>query len=91
MDQFYDQEDEWRDDENCHMANDLLDKWFSSDAWATILTTGELGDMSSINLMSEVSDQMCSLVFHLRNKSPDYRIQYELKYFTDLCELFGVA
>lgn len=91
MDDCYDQEDEWRNDENCHLANDLLDKWFSSDAWVGILATGELGDLSSIELMSEVSDQMCSLIFHLKNKSVDYRIQYELKYFTDLCDHFGVA
>ena len=91
MDDCYDQEDEWRDDENCQMANDLLDKWFSSDAWVAILATGELGDLSSIKLMSEVSDQMCSLIFHLKNKSADDRVQYELKYFTDLCDHFGVA
>mgnify|MGYP003627692239 CR=1 FL=1 len=91
MGKYYDQEDEWRDDENCHLANDLLDRWFSSDTWKTITVTADLGDKSSIRLMSEVSDQMCNLVFHLKNKSPDVRVQYELKYFTDLCDHFGVA
>lgn len=81
----------WEDDPDCEMANKLVDRWFSSEAWQEILVTGEMGDVASIALMHTVSDQLCSLLYHLRNKSGDERIQYELKYFTDLCEDFGVA
>lgn len=84
-------DDKWNDDPDCVMANELVDRWFSSKQWEQILTMGEIGDQPSMDLMHQVSDQLCSLVYHLRHRSGDTRIQYELKYFIELCEDFGVA
>lgn len=86
-----DNDDKWSDDPQCIMANELVDKWFSSSEWENLLEMSEMGCEVSLLLMREVSDQLCSLVFHLRNKSENTRIQYELKYFTDLMDHFGVA
>lgn len=90
-DDWLNNDEQFSDDPDCVMANDLVDRWFSSNTWEEILVMGELGDKVSIELMSQVSDQLYSLVYHLRMKSGSTRIQYELKYFTDLCDDFGVA
>lgn len=84
-------DDDFEHDSDSIMANDLVDRWFSSKTWEEILIMGEMGDKVSIKLMGQVSDQLCSLVYHLQMKSGSNRIQYELKYFTDLCDDFGVA
>lgn len=90
-DHWLDDNDKWKDDPDSIMANELVDRWFSSKHWEEILIMGEMGDKASIGLMNQISDHLCSLVYHLRMKSGPKRIQYELKYFTDLCEDFGVA
>ena len=69
----------------------LLNRWFGSPAWSGICEEAEAGDGDSLQLMEEVSDQLASLIFHLHNDSDAPRIQYELKYFTTLCDDFGVA
>ena len=84
-------DDDFEHDSDSIMANDLINRWFSSKTWEEILVMGEMGDKVSIKLMGQVSDQLGSLVYHLQMKSGSNRIQYELKYFTDLCDDFGVA
>ena len=68
-----------------------LDRWFSSSVWQAIITMADLEDEASVYLLNEVNDHLCSLTYHLKNKSGDIRIEYEIKYFDELCEDFGVA
>lgn len=70
---------------------DLLDRWFGSDVWTDITQDADDGCADSLELMQEVSDQLCSLTFHLKNNSDDDRVAYELKYFERLCDDFEVA
>lgn len=72
-------------------AEDVIDKWFSSDAWKEILHDANTGDQDSVDLMENVNDQLASLIFHLKNNSAESRLQYEIKFFQDLCNDFGVA
>ena len=69
-------------------GHDVLQKWFSSDTWTCIC---ESEDDDSIELMEQVSSHLESLIFHLNNDSGDTRVQYELKYFTDLCDKFEIS
>lgn len=68
-------------------GHDVLRKWFSSDVWENICETD---DESCVELMERVSDHLGSLIFHVQNKSGEERIQYELRFFTDLCQQFDV-
>ena len=69
----------------------IIDLWFSSECWAEIVTDAERGCPDSIDLMEEVSDHLCSLTWHLKNRSDDDRIVYELSYLSQLCDDFEVA
>jgi len=68
-------------------GHEVLSKWFSSDVWENICETD---DESCVELMERVSDHLGSLIFHVQNKSGEERIQYELRFFTDLCQQFDV-
>ncbi len=68
-------------------GHDLLHKWFGSDVWTNIC---ECEDEDSAELMETVSTQLESLIFHVQNQSGDERIQYELSFFSDLCNQFDV-
>ncbi len=71
--------------------DEILDKWFESGAWKTICTNAnELNDEDSIKLMEHISDQLNSVIFHLKNDSGGERLYYELCYFEELCEEFNV-
>ena len=69
----------------------VLDRWFSSDAWEGISQDANSGCEDSLVLMELVYEQLGSLIFHLTNESGDKRIEYEIKFFVDLCNDFGVA
>ena len=70
--------------------DELLDKWFESDAWKQITSDGLNGCEDSLILMENVNDQLNNLIFHLSNDSDPKRIGYELDYFVNLCVDFGV-
>lgn len=72
-------------------ANQILDRWFASDAWEEISADAFEGDKDSIELMEEVNEQLGSLIFHLENQTGPERLAYELEYFVKLCDDFGVA
>lgn len=72
-------------------ANDILDRWFASDTWKQICKDGESGCDDSIQLMEQVNNQLTSLIFHLKNDSNSNRVKYEISWFVDLCDDFGVA
>ena len=72
-------------------ANDILDRWFASDTWKQICKDGENGCDDSIQLMEQVNNQLTSLIFHLKNDSNSNRVKYEISWFVDLCDDFGVA
>ena len=77
--------DEYSSELNGH---EVLQKWFGSDTWTCIC---EADDEDSLDLMNQVNSHLESLIFHLSNESGDTRVQYELKYFTDLCEQFDIS
>lgn len=79
------------DDTEENPALDILDRWFSSSAWQDIITMADLEDDVSVYLLNEVNDHLTSLTYHLKNKSGDTRIAYEIRYFDELCGDFGVA
>lgn len=71
--------------------DELLDLWFESYAWKTIIRDAtEYSDPDSIALMEQVNDQLASVIFHLQNESGPDRIHYELMYFQNLCNDFNV-
>jgi len=74
-------------DEDKISGNEILKRWFSSDAWNQIQETD---DGCCVDLMERVSDHLGSLIWHIQNNSGEPRILYELKFFTDLCEQFDV-
>lgn len=69
----------------------LIRRWFDSDQWSMVLQHADKGCEDSVELMEEVNDHLGSLIFHLQNESGPSRVQYELKYFDNLCDDFGVA
>lgn len=71
-------------------ASDLLDRWFNSNVWRTICDEAEQDDPDSLELMEQVNEQLQSLIFHINNKSGQPRIEYEISYFANLCEMFEV-
>jgi hypothetical protein len=76
------------DDEYYELTGqDVLNKWFSSEQWNHICETDE---ECCVELMERVSDHLGSLIFHIQHNSGESRIQYELKFFTDLCKEFVV-
>lgn len=79
------------DDIEENPALTILDRWFSSNAWQDIIAMADLEDDISVSLLNEVNDHLNSLTYHLKNKSGDIRIAYEIKYFDELCGDFGVA
>ena len=71
--------------------DELLDLWFDSNAWKTIIRDAtEYSDADSIALMEQVNDQLASVIFHLQNGSGPDRIYYELLFFQNLCNDFNV-
>jgi len=81
--------DDRSDDES--EEHELLDRWFNSEEWSQITSDADGGCDASLDLMEEVSHQLASLIFHLKNDSSEHRIEYELNYFRSLCDDFGVA
>lgn len=75
------------EDNNPH---ELLDQWFASDAWKSIVQWADDGDEDSTELMERVNDQLASLIFHLENESDPQRIKYEINYFKKLMKDFDV-
>lgn len=71
--------------------DEILDRWFGSDAWEQIQSDGRSGCKDSLELMEQVNDQLGNLIFHLSNESNAEKILYELDYFHDLCVKYGVA
>jgi hypothetical protein len=71
--------------------DNILDLWFGSDAWRRIQLASRSGCEASLELMEQVNEQLGNLIFHLSNESNTERILYELNYFHNLCEDFGVA
>lgn len=69
---------------------EVLDLWFSSDAWKQISDDSEKGCKDSIELMERVNDQLGNLIFHLSNESNEQKILYEIKFFVDLCNDFDI-
>lgn len=67
---------------------EYVTRWFESESWQSILEAGERGDDDSMELMELVNDQLGSLIFHIKNDSGEGRINYELKFFKQLCEDF---
>lgn len=66
---------------------DILERWFGSAAWTDICNSD---DDDSLELMETINGQLTSLIFHIRNKSSEDRLQYELRFFTELCEQFEI-
>lgn len=71
-------------------GHELIDKWFSSSQWKQILSEADEGDPDSLQLMERVNEQLTSLLFHMKNDSGTTRVQYELGYFSRLCDDFEV-
>ena len=71
-------------------AHHLLERFFASDIWQQISTQASLGDDDSLDLMNQISDQLASLTWHIQNDPDSNRVQYELKYFKELCEDFDI-
>ena len=71
-------------------AAELLERWFSSDVWEEICNDADAGDQDSVELMEHVSWHLTSLSFHLQNDSGPDRVSYEMKFFVQLCDEFGV-
>ena len=71
--------------------DEILDRWFTSEAWSTITTDADQGCPDSLQLMEQVNEQLNSVIFHLKNDSGADRLVYELRYFEDLCDDFDVA
>ena len=67
-----------------------LDKWFLSPEWVEVTDNANDGCEDSLELMDDVSNQLASLIFHLKNNSSEHRIEYELSYFKKLCEDFEI-
>jgi len=72
-------------------ADQLLDKWFSSDQWHDVLSQANRGCEDSMHLMELVNGQLESIIFHVKNKSSADRLQYDLAFFMELCDDFEVA
>jgi len=71
--------------------DEILDKWFDSEAWKKICTNASaFDDKDSIELMEEVNEQLRSVIFHLKNESGGDRLYYELMYFEKLCKEHNV-
>ena len=71
-------------------GEEIIDRWFGSNAWKGICSEADRGDADSLELMEHISLQLSSLIFHADNRSDTSRIEYELRYFTKLCEDFDV-
>ena len=67
----------------------ILDKWFTSDTWRKICQDASLGDENSTQFMEACSLALQSLIFHLENKTHDYRVEYEMKKFFEMIAPFG--
>jgi len=86
--------DEFTDDrpQYDHPGIDIIRRWFNSHEWSAICESVEDDDDASCKeLMTQVNDQLCSLVFHLNNDPGSDRVDYELEYFKQLCDDFNIA
>lgn len=72
-------------------GNEVLERWFSSDAWINICNDGKSDDPDSMELMEDVNDALQSIIWHVQNNSGESRVQYELGYFVKLCQDFDVS
>lgn len=70
--------------------DEVLDLWFSSDAWHDISKDAENGDPDSVELMEKVNEQLGNLIFHLQNESPFNKVIVELMFFEKLCKDFDI-
>lgn len=71
--------------------HETLDRWFNSKCWNEVVSDADKGCPDSVELMEEVSSQLCSLTWHLKNNSDQDRVDYELNFFSQLCDDFEVA
>lgn len=86
------QYDDGYNDEPEHIDGvEIMDRWFNSDQWQQVLQHADKGDTDSVELMQQVNDQLTSLIFHMKNHSGPTRVIYELRFFGELCDDFGVA
>lgn len=77
-------------DEHNLPAVEIIDMWFNSGAWKQICKEADDEDQDSVDLMDEINENLRSLLFHLSNGSGNNRIDYEMKYFQQLCYDFDV-
>jgi len=79
-----------QDDEQFRTGDEIVDRWFGSDVWKNICNHADQGDADSIEMMEHICLQLSSLIFHASNRSAHSRIEYELDYFTKLCDEFDI-
>ena len=77
-------------DDDYTTGESIIDAWFSSDAWKTIMHDANQGDKDSEELVDRINEQLMSLIFHIQNGSNQNRLEYELKLFYQLCVDFDV-
>lgn len=69
---------------------EVMERWFSSDAWKHILKDADKGDRDSVELMEHVNDHLTNLIWHMNNNSNPVRVAYELGFFVTLCDDYEV-
>tara|TARA_A100001011_G_C14017013_1_gene717830 strand:- start:279 stop:524 length:246 start_codon:yes stop_codon:yes gene_type:complete len=63
---------------------DIIDRWFDSDVWKTIVNDADNDDRDSLDFMQTVSEDLNSLIWHMQNNSGHERVVYELGKFQKL-------
>ena len=66
----------------------VLDKFFSSPVYDTIVREATLGDGDSADLLEQINTHLESAAFHMSNESPRSRIDYELRSMAELVRDF---
>jgi|SaaInlStandDraft_2_1057019.scaffolds.fasta_scaffold279229_1 hypothetical protein len=78
----------WEDEPIDSPYTNILDEWFRSDIYKTVVNQAVLGDSDSMELLDQVDSHLDAATFHINNGSDRKRVDYEVEQMANIIRPF---
>ena len=78
----------WDDEPLDNPDAGILDEWFQSDIYKTVVNQAVLGDSDSMDLLDQIDSHLNSATFHINNGSDRKRVDYEVEKMANIIRTF---
>ena len=78
----------WEDGPIDDPNTNILDEWFQSDIYKTVVNQAVLGDSDSMDLLGQIDAHLDAATFHINNDSGRPRVDYEVEQMANIIRTF---